>query len=142
MIVPMKRVTIVTLSDQKRTALKALRKASLVHLDSYSSSSATIESLSNDKSKLEKELQKLAEIAKSKKLSLKEVVKPAEFEKIHNEVASLISEQESIDETLKKATIERDRLKEWGEFSVEDLKELKQRGYFFNFYFVGVYSNM
>ncbi len=146
MIVPMKRVSLIVLAYEKRSALKALRKAGMVHLDEVPVKGETIEELERSRQKMDRAMMKLQEVRaarlkKDKKGSTQNLeasqVDEEDFSEINTRVLWLIDEQEKISERMQKTILERDRLHEWGDFSVEDLKDLADRGIRLHFYRIG-----
>ena len=67
MIAPMKKVSLVILDREKESALKALRKAGLVHLEPVEGKGEKLAALKNDYAKLQSAAGYLGEIKLPKK---------------------------------------------------------------------------
>ncbi len=145
MIVPMKRVSLIVLSYEKRTALKALRKAGIVHIDEIPAKNERIEDLERSRQHMERAMIVLQEIYKAQikkqktpiKLVSADSVDEQEFSEIHARVLWLIDQRKEIDERRQKTLIERDKLQEWGNFSLDDLQLLRNNGIDLHFYKMG-----
>jgi V/A-type H+-transporting ATPase subunit I len=145
MIVPMKKVSLIVLAYEKRMALKALRKAGIVHIDEVQVKNESLEDLEKSKSLLERALAKLQELQSSqpkKKRKANGVQAPAiadsqDFADIHARVLWLLDQQQELEDHRQKTILERDRLAEWGDFSVEDFEEIQDHDIALTIYRVG-----
>jgi V/A-type H+-transporting ATPase subunit I len=141
MIVPMKKVSLVVLESKKRDALKKLRKEGIVHLNTLDVKGSSVEQLKVEKQVLESTLQKLSEIGKSvektQNRTLKTINGEKEFVELHENVIQLLKSEDKLKEEIQKLSLEKEKLAPWGDFSVEDIKNLKEKDVDLNFYFVG-----
>ena len=142
MIVPMKRVSLIVLAYEKRLALKALRMAGIVHVDEIASRNERIEDL--EKALLQNErciltMQELLQ-AEAKERKEKPVVHAdtaldeEEFSEMQSRALWLMDQQRELEERKQKRLLERDRLREWGNFSPTDLEQLRHQGIDLAFY--------
>ena len=145
MIVPMKKVSLIVLAYEKRMALKALRKAGIVHVDEVQVKNESLEELEKTKAVMERVMAKLQEIqaAQSKKarktnrVQESAIVDDQDFSDIHARVLWLLDQQKELEDHRQKTILERDRLKEWGDFSVEDFEELRDNDIALTIYRMG-----
>lgn len=136
MIVPMKRVSLIVLAYEKRKALKELRKAGIVHVDDVPVKNETMEELEQSRQTLQRAMLRLQEIqnertgkaGKGKRAAKPVIADDEEFSETHARVLWLMDEQEELSQRIMKAHAERDRLLEWGDFCVEDLRMLETAG--------------
>ena len=142
MIVPMKRVSLIVLAYEKRRALKELRKAGIVHVDDVEVKNETMEELQQASQKMQRATLRLQELRKERLKKAKERDAEAtgrfadeeDFSETHARVLWLMDEQQELSERIQKAKVERERLLEWGDFSVEDLRMLADRGLLLHVY--------
>jgi V/A-type H+-transporting ATPase subunit I len=145
MIVPMKRVSLIVLAYEKRSALKALRKAGIVHVDEIPVKNERLEDLEKARQRMEKAMSQLRELrdhegnGKKTELPMIDVdsTDDEDFSDIHARVLWLIDQKNDLEEQRQKTIIERDRLAEWGDFSPKDIQELHRMGIDLNFYRLG-----
>ncbi len=130
MIVPMKKVSLITMGDKKRQTLKKLRKAGIVHIDLTEGSGRRLSELGDQISLLEDALYiipksknkgtKTANIDQSLAMA-KEVVELSEQKK------ACLSEKIMLDAEL-------ERQKDWGDIDPDCLRELADKGVDIAFY--------
>ena len=135
MIVPMKRISLVILAYEKRSALQVLRKAGMVHIDEVPVKSEKLEDLQQEKQQMERVLSRLEEIQSGP--TSQPALADDEFAQTHARIVWLLDQQKEIDEQRQKTIIERDRLYEWGDFSPAAIRELKDQGIGLTFYKLG-----
>ncbi len=133
MIAPMKKVSLVILSGEKESALKALRKAGLVHLEPIEGKGEKLAALKNDYAKLQNAAGYLGEIKLSKKvsapnLSAEEALKKAE------EAIALTERKKSLLEKIAASATELERLSPWGSVNPADFEYLSQKGIHLSMY--------
>jgi len=145
MIVPMKKVSLIVLAYEKRMALKALRKAGIVHIDEVEVKNESLEELEKTKTVMEQALAKLQELQNAQPKKTKKnnrvqeptTVDVQDFSDTHARVLWLLDQQKELEDHRQKTILERDRLKEWGDFSVEDFEELQDHDIALTIYRVG-----
>ena len=130
MIVPMKKISLITVGDKKKETLKKLRELGTVHIEIADASSEKIDRLREQITLLESALYSLGKVNKaeqeeagasdalsaaSRVLSLAEVKKQC------------LSEQIALNSEL-------ERLKDWGEIDLEGIRELQADGIELDFY--------
>ena len=133
MITPMKKVSLVILDREKESALKALRKAGLVHLEPVEGKGEKLAALKNDYAKLQSAAGYLGEIKLPKKtafpeLSQEEAVKKAQL------AIDLTERKKSLLEKIAASATEIDRLSAWGTVNPADFAYLSEKGVHLSMY--------
>lgn len=133
MIAPMKKVSLVILDREKESALKALRKAGLVHLEPVEGKGEKLAALKNDYAKLQSAAGYLGEIKLPKKtvypeLSQEEAVKKAQL------AIDLTERKKSLLEKIAASATEIDRLSAWGTVNPADFAYLSEKGVHLSMY--------
>ena len=133
MIAPMKKVSLVILDREKESALKALRKAGLVHLEPVEGKGEKLAALKNDYAKLQSAAGYLGEIKLPKKtvypeLSQEEAVKKAQL------AIDLTERKKSLLEKIAASATEIDRLSAWGSVNPADFAYLSEKGLHLSMY--------
>ncbi len=124
MIVPMKKVSLITLGDQKAKTLKTLRKLGIVHIEITEGASERIDQLREQIALLESALYT---IGKVKKETPKEMDAPKALE-LATRICALAEEKKKCQADLIAQTVELDRLKEWGDIEPDGIHELTSKG--------------
>lgn len=144
MIVPMKRVSLIVLAYEKRSALKALRKAGIVHVDEVSAKSERLEDIERSLQQMERSILVLQELAAAENRRKNSValmdendVDDEEFAEVQSRLLWLLDHRRELDEQRQKTVVERDRLQQWGDFSIQDLRMLHDQGMELTFYRTG-----
>ncbi|MFA6646418.1 MAG: ATPase [Sphaerochaetaceae bacterium] len=135
MIVPMKRVSLVVLAYEKRSALKALRRAGIVHVDEIPVRSEKLEDLNQSKQQMQRIINRLQELPGTP--TAQEALSNSEFAEMHARVVWLFEQQKKIEEQRQKMLIESERIRPWGDFSPSSIQELKAQGVELRFYLIG-----
>ena len=128
MIVPMKKISLVVLDSERKTALQKLRKLGLVHVEPIEGKGENFTNLKNDCEKL-----RLAHAAVSevKPKPAKSVQKPLTLDEALVQASSIVSmsaEHKDLEDKILAAKTELERLKLWGGVNPSDLAFLKSRG--------------
>ncbi len=145
MIVPMKRVSLIVLAYEKRSALKALRKAGMVHIDEVQAKNEKIEDLERSLAQIDRIIIQLQELHKAEKKQDQQKVKSLpdtsqddeEFGEMQARVIWLTDHEREVSDRRQKLIIERDRLQSWGDVSRQDLEQLSSAGIPLHFYRIG-----
>lgn len=132
MIVPMKKVSLMTLGDRKTDTLKKLRRLGLVHIEMAESSGSRIDEVKEQIALLEGAVFSVSE-KKNKKTVQKEAT-AREALAIAKEIALLAEERKSLLQKREGLHSEIKRLAEWGEFDPETVKDLSEKGVELSFY--------
>ncbi len=132
MIVAMKRVSLVIKANEKRGALKALRKLGLLHVDEVKSTNETIEELGASKHSLERVIATLKEY-KVEEYPKKSLSKE-KFTTLYETTLDLIEERGFLHDQIQLKRNEKERLQEWGDFNPDDIKELTKNNIELTFY--------
>ena len=128
MIVPMKKISLVVLDSERKTALQKLRKLGLVHVEPIEGKGENFTNLKNDCEKL-----RLAHAAVSevKPKPAKSAQKPLTLDEALVQASSIVSmsaEHKDLEDKILAAKTELERLKLWGGVNPSDLAFLKSRG--------------
>ncbi len=126
MIVPMKKVSLIVLEDDKKKTLKALRALGLLHIEISSGNSPKLSKLCEDISLIESSIFAVTS-KKSKKTPQKELGFDEALEKA-KEISALTQERKLLSGEISTLKAELDRLREWGEIDTEELKSLFEKG--------------
>lgn len=145
MIVPMKRVSLIVLAYEKRSALKTLRQAGVVHVDEVQVKNEKIEDLERSLAQTDRIIIQLQELFKveakrlatSGKTSSGTALDDEEFSEMQARVLWLTDHEREVSDRRQKLIIERDRLQVWGDFSRQDLQQLSSAGIHLHFYRLG-----
>ena len=124
MILPMKKISLITTGDQKEKTLKKLRKAGIVHIEISEGSGERLAQLQEDMTLLENALFALG---KAKNTEQKEI-SYAEAMDIAGEIALLTEKKAELRAEQTALTGELERLKGWGEIDPDEIEALASRG--------------
>lgn len=135
MIVPMKKVSLIVLSKERREALRNLRKLGVLHVEELQGSSDELASCKDHSSKITKALGLLSEIkpGKNEKISQTLVGKDAAFD-IAQKIISLSDEKKACLDRITADTAELERLSKWGNIDPKDFSDLAEKGIYLSLY--------
>ena len=135
MIVPMKKISLVVLENERKEALKALRKLGVLHVEEVQGSSEELASYKDQNSKIEKALAILTEIKLGKKETPKQTLvgKEAAFD-IAKNILALTDEKKSCFDRITNDSVELERFAKWGSVNPEDFAELSEENIHLAFY--------
>lgn len=128
MIVPMKKISLVVLSAERKSALQKLRKLGLVHIEEVEGKGETFNAYKNDCEKLQTAYAVVSDIkpkpAKTayKSLSIEDAVLKAA------EITAWTAELKDTEDKILAAKAELERLAAWGGVDVDDLAFLQSKG--------------
>ncbi|MDD6283239.1 MAG: hypothetical protein PUA70_07510 [Oribacterium sp.] len=128
MIVPMKKVSLLILEEDKRSALKALRKLGLVHMEEVQGSGDKLQTLKAEADKLSNAVSILEDVH-NKKLSVPQ--QSLTLDDALNTAENILAISESKKALLQKRNqniSEIERVAKWGDFHPEDFDELRKKG--------------
>ena len=128
MIEKMKRVSIVLLNRDKEKALKALRKAGLVHLEKVEGSSEKLNGFKEQSSSLLISESILGEIKAPKKKAPAPKLTEEEVVSLCNEIVAKSEKKKQLLEEIATDSNELERFESWGSVSLEDFAYLKEKG--------------
>ena len=133
MIEKMNAVYIVSVDTKKREMLDALRDLGVLHLGKISEPDEKTANRFTAISKLSSELTEYApkEVCDMPKLS------DDEFEELYRKTVKAIELKSKLEAEKNEATLNLEKIKVWGEFYPERVKELKDKGIDFHFYRLG-----
>ena len=134
MVEKMKMVHIVTSASAKEEMLQGLRDIGVMHLAEKQSADREVSDRFSTMSRISMALKDYAE---PKQKPLSEVLADDEFNKMYDGVLEAMDRKSALTQDISTANTEIDRISAWGEFSPEDLKDLRKEGYDFHFYRMG-----
>lgn len=126
MIVPMKKVSLIILTNEKTKILKRLRKLGLLHIEIAEGSGDWLAKLKEQISLLESAIFTVSE--KVTKTTLKKEVSVTSAIEIAEKVKALTDEKKQCLTKISTISAEMERLKSWGEINPEELKNLALKG--------------
>lgn len=132
MIVPMKKVSLIILGDEKKSALKTLRRLGLVHIEISEGSSGRITELKEKISFLESALFCLGEVKEKKSRQTEASVTEA-FD-VSRDVLALRDERKTLLAEVASLETELKRVSEWGEILPENISVLEDSGVSVSFF--------
>ena len=129
MIVPMKKVSIVMLNSERKSALKKLRKMGLVHLETVEGKGPVLQAYKDASAAADKAISVLDEIKMPKKsLPVQVELSTNEADEKAREIVALSDRKKSLLDLISQNTQEIDRLAKWGSVDPEDFKSLAEKG--------------
>ena len=134
MVEKMKMVHIVTSASAKEEMLEGLRDIGVFHLAEKQSADREVADRFQTMSRVSMALKDYAE---PKQKPVSEVLTDDEFNKMYDGVLEAMDRKSALAQEISAANTEIDRISAWGEFSPEELKDLREEGYDFHFYRMG-----
>ncbi len=126
MIVPMKKVSLITAGDKKSDTLKKLRKLGIMHIEASQGSGEKLSELKSTAELFEKAIyiagERLSKDAEQKDADVQKALSRAE------KILRLVEEKKTLEAELSATLAELERLKAWGEIDLEELELLSQKG--------------
>ncbi len=126
MIVPMKKVSLIVRSSEKKNALKKLRKLGLLHMEIKEGSGLRLLELQEQIAGLETAVYTVTGYADKNTAS--QEASAEEAVRIAQQVASLMETQKTCHAQAAAHRSELDRLKDWGDVDPAELKALAEKG--------------
>ncbi len=126
MIVQMKKVSLIVLGGEKKSALKKLRKLGVLHIEEVQGSGARLLTLIEQVSKIEKGAYTVGERVGKK--TVQQEISVEDALTLSEKIASLEEEKKACFDKSAVLQAELERLKDWGEINPDELEELKQKG--------------
>ena len=134
MVEKMKMVHIVTSASAKDEMIKSLRDIGVMHLAEKQSADREVSDRFQTLSKTEMALKDYAE---PKQKPADGILTDDEFNKMYDGVLEAMDRKSALGQEISAANTEIDRIAAWGDFSPQDVKDLKEAGYDFHFYRMG-----
>ncbi|MBO4234950.1 MAG: hypothetical protein J5928_00720 [Firmicutes bacterium] len=134
MIEKMKMVHIVTSASGKKEMLKGLRDIGVMHLAEKQSADREV---TDRYQALSRTAMALKDYADPKQKGSEEVLSDDEFKKMYSGVLAALEKRTVLNQEISAANTEIDRVSAWGDFSPEELAELRKEGFDFHFYRIG-----
>ncbi|MCC8128010.1 MAG: hypothetical protein LIO92_11555 [Clostridiales bacterium] len=130
MILPMKKVSILVLDQEKEAAMRRIRQLGLVHIDTQSFSGEKMARLKDETSDLEEAIQTIRDLTDKKALKDVEMVgtPDANALSVAKEVVELAAEKNACRNTCIAAQTELDPYEGWGDLEPKDFEFLAQKG--------------
>ena len=131
MIVPMQKVSLITMNTEKKETLEQLRKLGILHLEIGEASTANLEKLIETYNYLERTMMLLPpEYADPNA----EILNQEDTVEFAEEVNRLYEEQRSLQDKKDKLKRETERLAQWGQFDPKEIRTLEKQGVFIRLY--------
>ncbi len=124
MIVPMKKVSLIIMGDEKSSTLKKLRKLGILHIEMTEVSSEKVNELKEKISLLENALYS---IGKTKNDTC-ETISQSEAVSVAQEIESLTDKKKSCQSELISLNSELERLKSWGKINPQIIDSIAEKG--------------
>jgi len=135
MIVEMKKVTIIVSNKSKEAFLLLLRKAGIVHVKNVNiPSSDQLVAIEEEKNELKKVIKILSRYRFAKQKHIDSELDEVEILKKVEEIIDINTNLKQINKDIKETKNNLDFYKPWGEFNIDDLKDLKKRDINVNLY--------
>lgn len=126
MIVPMKKVSLIIKGDKKTETLKRLRKLGILQIEITEGSGEKLDKLRGQISLLESASAYVQE-KKQKKIEMIDADVPETLD-VAKEVVSLADKKKDCQAEVIAINVELERLKNWGEFDPQGIKDLAEKG--------------
>ena len=130
MILPMKKISLITTGDRKEITLKKLRKLGILHIEITEGSGDKLVKLREDLTLLENALFILGNVKKKEQKQ----ISASEAMGIASDINSLSEEKTVLRAEQITLRAELDRLKTWGEIDLDSIAELSSKGVDLSFY--------
>jgi len=130
MIVPMKKVSLITVGDQKTETLRKLRELGTVHIEITEGSGERLDQLRGQIALLESALYSLGKVKKAEQneASASEALSvAAKIISLSEEKQQCLSEQIALNAEI-------ERLKDWGDIDIQSISDLQSEGVDLYFY--------
>lgn len=135
MIVPMKKVSVVVLQDERKDALRALRKLGLLHVEEVQGGGEELAACREQNSRVEKALGILGEQKFAKKDRPEQVkVSRERAVEVARSVIALADEKKACFDRITNDSVELDRFSKWGGVSPADFAALAEKGVFLSMF--------
>lgn len=131
MIVPMQKVSLITMNTEKKETLEQLRKLGILHLEIGDASTANLEKLIETYNYLERTMMLLPPEYADPNAEMLDQEDTVEFAE---EVNRLYEEQRSLQDKKDKLKRETERLAGWGRFDPKEIRTLEKQGVFIRLY--------
>lgn len=137
MIEKMKMVYVVSSVSKKQEMLDGLRDLGVLHLAEKKAADRAVSDKFVTLSKTASALADYAPDKKKKGVEEAPILSDQEFDQMYNNVLEAMDRKSSLSQEISLASEEIDRIQAWGEFSPQELKDLKESGYDLHFYRLG-----
>lgn len=127
MIVPMKKVSLVVLSKERKEALEKLKSVGVVHIEQLEGKGEKLAAFKEASSNALVSLSILGEIKLPKKHAQPQKLSNSELQATCKEVLDLSEQKKKLLEEISADTVERERFANWGEVYPSDFEYLKEK---------------
>jgi V/A-type H+-transporting ATPase subunit I len=134
MIVPMKKVSVIVQTHNKRSMLRSLRKAGVIHIFDVGARSEKTENLKKEYDSLTLVINALSDLQDKKKPLTQKNVSDEIFAELHASFSDMIETRKRLEEEIAKDTTAIEALRPWGNFNPKDLDALEHDGVHLYFY--------
>ncbi|WP_320129292.1 ATPase [uncultured Sphaerochaeta sp.] len=137
MIVPMKKVSVIVQTHKKRSMLRTLRNAGVLHVFDSGKKSETEENLKKNYESLSLVRNTFLELQNKKHPVTQKAVSDELFEEIQERHLSLLETRKRLLEEISKDASQIETLRPWGDFNPKDIAFLEANGVVVYFYTMG-----
>ena len=137
MIVPMKKVSVIVQTHNKRSMLRSLRKAGVMHIFDQGVRSERNENLKKQYDSLYMVNSAIADLQDKKKPLPQKIVSDEVFLELHDSFSEMLDLKKHLEEEIAKDTSAIEALKPWGDFNPKDIEDLEREGVKLYFYTLG-----
>ena len=137
MIVSMRKLTLIGAQEKKEEVLKTLQKAALLHLlPNQAKQGEKEEPLKEDLENIERIKKLLTRLQSRIKEGAKAKIAPriTDWRQICQRVDELLEKRETLKQKIQSLKKERVKFLPWGDFSLNEIEELKERGIYLQFF--------
>ena len=134
MIERMKLAYIVTTAERKEKMLDAVRELGVLHLAEKKNASPAALTRFQELSAAE---MMLGDYADGEKAAKEPSMSEAEFDALHAKVLQAAERKKALEATRTEALVAADKIRAWGDFDPQAVRELQQQGLDFHFYRMG-----
>jgi V/A-type H+-transporting ATPase subunit I len=135
MIVQMKKVSLIVLQNERKEALKSLRKLGVLHVEEVQGSSDALASYKAQNTQMEKAISVLEEIKLDKKSKGDAVrIDREKAVEVAKSVLALVEEKKSCFDKITADSVELERLSKWGEVVPADFADLQKKNIYLSMF--------
>ncbi|MBQ9238421.1 MAG: ATPase [Treponema sp.] len=128
MIVPMKKVSVVLLANERKTALESLRKLGVLHVEELTGASEQLTAFRQALSDAQAALSVLSGIKLPKGATVPTGLSAERAQSVCESVIAQAARKKELFEKIAAATVELERFSEWGDVDPDDFAYLKGKG--------------
>ncbi|MFN2310601.1 MAG: V-type ATP synthase subunit I [Spirochaetia bacterium] len=129
MIVPMKRVAVLVLENERAAATSRLQQAGLLHVEIEAAESEDLDRVRRKLTRLQRAKAVLPELESQPARSTDDLAEAnARTQQLLQEIESRVERKRELDERREHLTREISRTQAWGDFNADDVRQLAEKG--------------